>query len=101
MRLGPGQSIAINTVEHNNKLFAKGIQVVYRWVPSHKGVEGNQKADEKAKATALGEEKRIKAITEDTEECHLREFRGRLRRQSGQKQRYGGRLSSRKRQFTE
>jgi hypothetical protein len=29
-RPGPGQSVAIKTVGCNNKLFAKGIQVVYR-----------------------------------------------------------------------
>ena len=61
---GRGQRVTIKMVEHNNKLFTKGTEVVYRWVPSHEGVEGNEKADEEVKAAALGEEKGIKAIAE-------------------------------------
>jgi ribonuclease HI len=38
--------------------------VAYRWVLSHERVEGNKKADKKAKAAALGEENGIKAIAE-------------------------------------
>jgi hypothetical protein len=63
-RPGPGERIAIQTVEHNHTLFARGIQVVYSWVPSHDRVEENKKADEKVKDTALGEEEGVKAIAE-------------------------------------
>jgi hypothetical protein len=63
-RLCPGQSIAIKTVEHNNKLYAKGIQVLYRWATAHQGVKGNEKPDEKAKVGALGKEEGVKAIEE-------------------------------------
>jgi hypothetical protein len=41
--------------------------VVYRWVPSHEGVEGNEEADKQAKAAALGEEEGVKALAKDLE----------------------------------
>jgi ribonuclease HI len=43
--LGPGPRITIKAVRWNNQLAGKGIQVVYRWVPSHEGVEGNEEED--------------------------------------------------------
>jgi hypothetical protein len=60
----PGESVAIQNVECNNTLFAKRFKVVYGWVPSHEGVEGHEKADEKAKAGNLGEEEGVEAIAE-------------------------------------
>ena len=36
-----------------------GVQVEYRWVPSHEGVEGNEEADEAAKKAAVNEEEGI------------------------------------------
>jgi ribonuclease HI len=60
--------MAIDSVNLNNKLAGLGIQVEYRWVPSHEGVEGNEKADEAAKAAA---------INKDGEALRLREkFKG-------------------------
>jgi ribonuclease HI len=59
-QIGPGQAMAIDCVNLNNKLAGLGIQVEYRWVPSHNGVEGNEKADEAAKAAA--ENKNGKAL---------------------------------------
>jgi ribonuclease HI len=38
--------------------------MMYKWVQSHEGVEGNEKAEEKATAAALGKEEGVKAIAE-------------------------------------
>jgi ribonuclease HI len=54
--VGPGQLMAIDSVNLNNKLAELGIQEEYRWVPSHEGVEGNERADEAAKAAAMNED---------------------------------------------
>jgi ribonuclease HI len=60
--------MAMDSVNINNKLVGLGVQVEYRWVPSHEGVERNEKADEEAKAAAKNE---------DGEDLRLREkFRG-------------------------
>jgi ribonuclease HI len=48
--------MAINSVNLNNKLAGLVIQVEYRWVPFHKGIEGNEKGYEAAKATAMIED---------------------------------------------
>jgi hypothetical protein len=61
---GQGQIIAIKPIEHNNKRVAKGIPVVFRWLPSHEAVDEIEKADKEVKAAALGQEKRIKAMAE-------------------------------------
>jgi ribonuclease HI len=47
--LGPGQRMAKNAVQWNNKIMGKGADIKYRRVPSHEGVEGNGKVDEQAK----------------------------------------------------
>lgn len=52
MRSGPGQAMSIDSVNLNNKLAELGIQVEYRWVPSHEGIEGNESEDETAKEAA-------------------------------------------------
>jgi ribonuclease HI len=52
----PEQAMAIDSVNLNNQLAGHRIQVEYRWVLSHKGVEGNERADEAAKAAAKNED---------------------------------------------
>jgi hypothetical protein len=49
-KLGPGQSMAKNIVEWNNKIVGMGVEIEYQWVLFHKVVEGNETADEQAKA---------------------------------------------------
>lgn len=56
---GPGQAMAITCVNLNTRLAGMGVQVEYRWVPSHEGVEGNEEADEAAKKAAVNEEEGI------------------------------------------
>src|SRR5580658_2149529 len=47
--LGPGQAIAIDISYRAQKLINKGIEVILQWVPSHIGIEGNERADKAAK----------------------------------------------------
>ena len=42
---GPGQVLALRTMNWESELIDKNIQVEYWWVPAHKGVEGNEEAD--------------------------------------------------------
>jgi ribonuclease HI len=45
-----------NATSASNFVAGLGVQVEYRWVLSHEGVEGNEKADEAAKAAARNED---------------------------------------------
>jgi ribonuclease HI len=45
---GPGQVLALRTMRWESELLRKNIRVEYRWVPAHKGMEGNQQADQQA-----------------------------------------------------
>jgi ribonuclease HI len=49
---GPGQVLALRTMNWESDLTDKNIRVEYRWVPAHKGVEGNEEADQKATKAA-------------------------------------------------
>jgi ribonuclease HI len=49
---GPGQALAFRTMNWESKLTDKNIQVEYRWVPAHRGVEGNEEADLQATKAA-------------------------------------------------
>jgi len=49
---GPGQVLALRTMNWESELTDKNIQVEYRWVPAHKGVEGNEEADLQATKAA-------------------------------------------------
>jgi len=49
---GPGQVLALLTMNWESELTDKSIQVEYRWVPAHKGVEGNEEADLQATKAA-------------------------------------------------
>jgi len=49
---GPGQVLALRTMNWKSQLLKKNIQVEYRWVPTHKGIEGNKEADLQATKAA-------------------------------------------------
>jgi len=49
---GPGQVLALRTMNWVDALARKNIQVEYRWVPAHKGIEGNEEADQQATKAA-------------------------------------------------
>jgi len=49
---GPGQVLALRTMNWTDALARKNIQVEYRWVPAHKGIEGNEEADQQATKAA-------------------------------------------------
>ena len=50
--LGPGQTLAIDINVRAQTLIDKGIEVILQWVPSHIGIEGNERADKAAKEAA-------------------------------------------------
>ena len=50
--LGPGQRFAIAAMEVCDRVLARDNDVTIRWVPTHLGVPGNEKADEFAKTAA-------------------------------------------------
>jgi len=49
---GPGQVLALLTMNWTDALTRKYIQVEYRWVPAHKGINGNEDADQQATTAA-------------------------------------------------
>jgi len=49
---GPGQVLALRTMIWESELLRKNTQVEYWWVPAHKGIEGNEKADQQATKAA-------------------------------------------------
>jgi len=49
---GPGQELTLRTMNWESELADKNIPVKYRWVPAHKGVEGNEEADLQATKAA-------------------------------------------------
>jgi ribonuclease HI len=46
---GAGQSIAKAIIAKTARLAAIGVSITIRWVPSHIGIEGNERADKLAK----------------------------------------------------
>jgi len=50
--LGPGQAITSDIITTAQGLTEKGIKVILQWVPSHIGIEGNERADKIAKEAA-------------------------------------------------
>jgi ribonuclease HI len=60
MQTGPGQAMVIDTVNLNNKFAGLGVQVEYMWVPSHEGVESNEKADAAAKAAVANVDGKVR-----------------------------------------
>src|SRR5438034_7350027 len=50
--LEPGQAIAIDISVRAQTLIDRGIEVILQWVPSHIGIEGNERTDKAAKEAA-------------------------------------------------
>ena len=55
-RTGPGQALAIRSIETARAIAARGNSVTIRWTPSHAGIPGNERADKTAKRAAEGRE---------------------------------------------
>lgn len=45
---GPGQDVAVEIIRYAHMLRAQGNTIDIRWVPSHRGVEGIEQADQRA-----------------------------------------------------
>jgi len=45
---GPGQVLELRTMNWTDALARMNFQVEFRWVPAHKGIEGNEEADRQA-----------------------------------------------------
>jgi ribonuclease HI len=52
LAVGPGQGLAIQAHKAAQTLTTRGRQVTIQWVPSHRGIDGNEKADQAAKRAA-------------------------------------------------
>ena len=49
---GPGQEMAIRIIELAQRVVDQGNSITVRWTPAHRGVEGNEMADQAAKDAA-------------------------------------------------
>ena len=49
---GPGQEMAIQIIELAQRIVDQGNSIAIRWTPAHRGVEGNERADQTAKEMA-------------------------------------------------
>jgi ribonuclease HI len=58
-RPGPGQWLAQRVIDLEAELLEAGMKVTFRWVKGHKGLEGNERADEAAKQATDPRTRRI------------------------------------------
>ena len=49
---GPGQEMAVRVIELARRVVDQGNFITVRWTPAHRGVEGNERADQAAKDAA-------------------------------------------------
>jgi ribonuclease HI len=69
---GPGQWLALRTIERVKRARGDGVNVTIQWIPGHKGVEGNERADQAAKKAATDPRTpRLPANEQFTSAAHL------------------------------
>ena len=51
-RAGAGQAMTLRAIRLDEHLHEQGLQIEYRWVPRHAGIDGNEVADARAKEAA-------------------------------------------------
>jgi hypothetical protein len=73
-RHGPGQTWASAIIRTTEEICRLNIQLEFRWVPGHAGIEGNETGDQLAKNTAAPENEEELPSEEDrrTSLSHLR-----------------------------
>ena len=49
----PGQHMAVRAIDFAERIVQRGGSVTIRWIPAHRGVEGNERADQAAKEAAV------------------------------------------------
>ena len=86
-KTGPAQALAKAVIATVDGLVDRGNTLTIRWTPAHKGVEGNEQADEAAKAAAEG--RRERAEPAYLLEASLSHSPGRLQRQGRRPPRSG------------
>ena len=62
-RTGPGQAQALLIIEVASTIADRDNHITIRWTPSHAGVEGNERADRRARGAAEGIEERAPPTT--------------------------------------
>ena len=50
-----GQALKMQIFKQTKELHTQGRELIVRWIPSHKGIEGNEQADKAAKEAAANE----------------------------------------------
>jgi ribonuclease HI len=73
---GPGQTWASAIIRSTEEICRQNIQLEFRWVPGHAGIEGNETADQLAKDAAAPENEEELPSEEDrcTSLSHLRRY---------------------------
>ena len=106
-RTGPAQALARAAIETVSSLTDRDSTITLRWTPAHRGVEGNEQADETARRAAEGNEGRAEPsylleaslahLSRKTTETRANATEEWIRGNSGRKRRYrpprGGKMS--------
>jgi ribonuclease HI len=62
---GPGQTWASAIIRSTEEIYRQNIQLEFRWVPGHSGIEDNETADQLAKDAAAPENEEELPFAED------------------------------------